>query len=109
CVVVRFFRFRPGVRLIVLSQASLMSLRLQLSRRVLGAPLRHLEQMGAPRLLATLTNDVGFLADSLARLPVLFMHIAILVSCLAYLGWLSWQVLLEITGFMVVGVITYQL
>ncbi|HKH48334.1 MAG TPA: cyclic peptide export ABC transporter [Thermoanaerobaculia bacterium] len=109
CVVVPVFRFISQMMLIDLTQKSLLELRLRLARSILAAPLRHLETIGPHRLLATLTNDIGVLVDSMAVIPILVMHTTIVVSCLIYLGWLSWLVLLEIAGFIVLGVVTYQL
>ena len=45
--------------LIYLSQEAVYNLRLSLSRGILSTPLRNLEELGANRLLATLTEDVG--------------------------------------------------
>ncbi|HEX2224723.1 MAG TPA: cyclic peptide export ABC transporter [Thermoanaerobaculia bacterium] len=109
CVVLPVFRFFSQVLLIDLTQKSLLELRVRLAERVLSAPLRHLESLGRPKLLATLTNDIGVIVESLILVPVLFMHLAIVVSCLAYLGYLSWLMLLQISAFIVIGVITYQL
>lgn len=109
CVVLPVFRFFSQMLLIDLSQKSLLQLRLRLARSILSAPLRHLEKVGPHRLLATLTNDIGVLVDSMAQIPILFMHTTIVLCCLGYMGWLSWLVLLEIAGFIVLGMVTYQL
>jgi hypothetical protein len=66
--------------------------------------MRHLEKVGPHRLLATLTNDIGVIVDAMTTIPILFMHVAVVLSYLIYLGWLSWLVLLEIAGFIVLGV-----
>ncbi len=109
CVILPVFRFFSQVLLIDLTQKSLLELRVRLAERVLNAPLRHLENLGRPKLLATLTNDIGVIVESLIMVPTLFMHLAIVVSCMGYLGYLSWMMLLQISGFIVLGVITYQL
>lgn len=109
CLVLPVFRFISQMLLINLTQQSLLALRLRLARSILAAPLRHLETVGRHRLLATLTTDIGVLVDSMAMIPILVMHTAVVVSCLLYLGWLSWVVLLEIAGFIVLGIVTYQL
>jgi putative ATP-binding cassette transporter len=109
CVVLPVFRLLSQVLLIRLTQRSLLQLRLQLSRRILAAPLRQLEGVGPHRLLGALTTDINQIIEALVSLPLLFMHLAIFLSCLAYLGWLSWTVLLEVIGFIILGVITYQL
>jgi len=109
CVVLPVFRFISQMLLINLTQQSLLALRLRLARSILSAPLRHLETVGPHRLLATLTTDIGVLVDAMAMIPILVMHTTVVVSCLLYLGWLSWVVLLEIAGFIVLGIVTYQL
>jgi putative ATP-binding cassette transporter len=109
CVVLPVCRFFSQVLLVILSQKALLSLRVRLSGRILAAPLRQLETIGAPRLLATLTNDIGMIIDSIGQLPALCMNLAILVSCLTYLGWLSVKMLLEIALFIVLGAVAYQL
>ncbi len=37
------------------------------------------------------------------------MQLFIVVGCLCYLGWLSWAALLGVLGFMVLGILMYQL
>jgi putative ATP-binding cassette transporter len=109
CLALPSFRFLSQKLLIDLTQRSLVNLRLHLSRSILAAPLRHLEKVGPHRLVATLTNDIAVIVDSIGMIPLLLMHSAIVVSCLVYLGWLAPRVLLEVFGFIVVGVVTYQI
>jgi len=109
CVLLPISRFLSQLLLLNLSQRALLALRVRLSQRVLAAPLRQLESLGAPRLLATLTNDIGLIIDAIGVLPGLFMNLAVLLSCLAYLGWLSPAVLSEVLVFIVLGVAAYQL
>jgi putative ATP-binding cassette transporter len=109
CVALPLFRFLSQALLIDVTQRAILSLRMRLTRHVLAAPLRHLEKLGAPRLLATLVNDVNEVVTALGMLPVLFMHLAVVISCLAYLGWLSWHLLLQISLFIVIGIVSYML
>jgi putative ATP-binding cassette transporter len=108
CVVLPVSRYISQILVINLSLSSLLELRLRLSRRVLQAPLRQLESIGAPRLLATLTNDVGTLADTLLVVPLLLMHGSLVISSFLYLGWLNWRLFLEVACVIVLGVLTYQ-
>ena len=109
CIALPLFRFFSRVILIQLVQRSLVTFRLQLARRVLASPLRRLEDLGPHRLLAVLTNDIGTIVDSFGMVPVLLMHVATLISCLIYLGSLSWLMALEVVGFLIIGAVTYQL
>ncbi len=102
-------RISAQVLLNNLHQGALMDLRMKLSRRILGAPLRRLEELGRHRLLATLTDDVVTVGYGLTVVPFLFVNLAIVSGCLTYLLWLSWKVFLAMAGFMVVGLLTYWL
>ncbi|MGI0487751.1 cyclic peptide export ABC transporter [Pantanalinema rosaneae CENA516] len=84
--------------LIRLSQEAVFRLQLRLSRQILASELSHLEQLGASRLLATLTEDVLAISNAVFILPFLFINLAIVAGCLTYITWLSWQVLLIILG-----------
>jgi len=108
CLLMVVSRFVSNVLLIRLSQNAVFDLRVSLSRRILSAPLRRLEELGAPRLLASLTDDVPVIANALVSIPLLFMNMVIVAGCLIYLGWLSWWVLLGVLGFMALGVVVYQ-
>jgi putative ATP-binding cassette transporter len=109
CLIMLASRVVSGVLLNSLSQAAMFNLCMKLSRKILNAPLRQLEELGAPRLLASLTGDVPVIANTITLIPVLCMQIAILGGCLIYLAWLSWKVLLLVLGFMAFGVVSYQI
>ena len=86
-----------------------MELRLGLCRRILASPLRLVEQLGAPRILASLTDDIPAITASLASLPMLFMELTIVLGCMAYLLWLSPRLFLILLGFVIVGAISYRI
>lgn len=92
-----------------LAQNTVLELRTKLSRRILAAPLLRLEEIGSHRLLAALTQDVATIVIAMQSLPLLFVHGALVLGSLVYLGWLSWKVLVIVVGCLVVGVVTYQL
>ncbi len=92
------------VMLIRLSQNAVLALRMRLSRQILASELSHLEQLGNPRLLATLTEDVQAVANSVYVIPFLCIDVAMVLGCLVYITWLSWLVLLILVSLMVVGI-----
>lgn len=92
-----------------LSQDTLFELRLYLSRRILDAPTRRLEEVGSHQLLATLTGDVERIAGALVTIPTLCMHASVLFCCLLYMGYLSWFMLLMVLAFVVMGGLSYRL
>ncbi|HEV7669183.1 MAG TPA: cyclic peptide export ABC transporter [Thermoanaerobaculia bacterium] len=108
CAMLPAFRMASQVLLLQLSQHSLLQARLQLTRRVLAAPLRQLEGIGPHRLMTVLTNDIAQIVEALAQLPVLFMHLAVVLGCLGYIAWLSPTAFSYVILFLVLGVTTYH-
>ncbi|TFI52588.1 cyclic peptide export ABC transporter [Mastigocladus laminosus UU774] len=96
------------VMLIRLSQNAVLQLRMRLSRQILSSELSHLEALGSPRLLATLTEDVQAVADGVYQMPFLFMNLAIILGCVVYITWLSWIVLVMVAGLTVVAIASCQ-
>jgi putative ATP-binding cassette transporter len=109
CLVVPVNRFVSGVVLLRLTQQALFQLRMNLCRAVLATPLRQLETIRDHRILTTLANDVGSLTEALAQVPLLLMHTTMVIGALAYLGWLSWKLLILLFFFLAVGILGYQL
>ena len=90
------------------SQGLIADLRQDLVRKILAVPLRQLEDIGAPRILVALTDDVMRISEALLAIPTFAMNIAILLGGAVYLGWLSPMVLLATLGFVLFGALIYQ-
>jgi putative pyoverdin transport system ATP-binding/permease protein len=95
--------------LIDLAQNSIYELRLRLSRQILAAPFQKLEELGASKLLVTLTDDVSSLSNSISILPFLCIDIAIISSCLIYLAYLSGVVFAVTIVLLIVALVSIQL
>ena len=89
------------------SQGAVSALRNQLVRKILSVPLRQLENIGASRLMVALTDDVMNITQAFLAIPIVAINIAILLGGAAYLGWLSWRVLLVLGLFSIVGALGY--
>ena len=109
CLLLPLSRFASQALLTRFSARVIFDLRMNLCRRVLAAPLRLLEGLGPHRILAILTEDIPVIAETLINVPLLCMHLAIVSGCMIYLGWLSFNVLLGVLIFMVLGVVSYRL
>ncbi len=90
------------------AQGAVSDLRRDLVRQVLSVPLRELEQIGSPRILVALTDDVFNISQALLAVPVLVGNIAILLGGAAYLGWLSWKVLVGMVVLIGLGALSYR-
>jgi putative pyoverdin transport system ATP-binding/permease protein len=100
--------FSSQVLLVRASQGAIFQLRILLSRLILASPLRTLEQIGNPQLLATLTDDVESVSRSFSVLPGLCNAMAIVAGCLFYMAWLSWTAFLVLVGLIIFGVFSYE-
>lgn len=91
------------VVLIHLSQNAIFQLQMRLSRQILATELSHLEKLGFPRLLATLTEDVQAISNAVYIIPFLCINIAIVAGGLVYITWLSWKVFLIVVVLSVIA------
>lgn len=90
------------------AQETIARLRRDMARKILSAPLRLLESLGAARLMSSLTQDVNVISDAYRALPRMVANATILVACGLYLAWLSPFVLAGVMLFGILGVFTYR-
>ena len=109
CVFLPLTSFISEAILARLTQGELFNLRMQLGRRILQAALRHLEMLGPARVMTAFSDDIPRIVEALNRVPRLCLNMAIVLSGLFYLGWLSWRVLLLVLLFFVLGLLVYEL
>lgn len=91
------------------SQQNCVNLRRHLVKKILAVPLRQLEEIGVPRVMVTLTEDVLTLTEAMLIIPTFAVNVAILLCGAAYLGWLSWSVLLTMGVFILLGAAGYRI
>ena len=109
CLVAAANKALSQILLVRFYTGTVFNLRLQLSRQILKAPLRHLEELGHHRLLATFTEDTMVITNALTQLPNLCTNFVIVVGCLIYMLWLSWVLFLLVLGGVALGALTYHL
>jgi len=107
CIAVLLVRVGSQAVLIRLGQGWGFNLYTRLSRQILATPLRQLEMIGTPRLLAVLTEDVPATTAALLGVPIFCVNAAIFLCCLAYLAWLSLSLFFGVLIFSAVGVFSY--
>jgi putative ATP-binding cassette transporter len=109
CLLVPASRIAAELLLGHIGQGALFELRMALSRQILGVPLRRLEELGPHRLLAALTEDIPSITNIVTVIPILCINAAVAVSCLVYMGWLSWPMLLAVLLVIGLGIVSYRL
>ncbi|HEX6046930.1 MAG TPA: cyclic peptide export ABC transporter [Pyrinomonadaceae bacterium] len=102
---------RAGSALLLVSigQSAMLQLRLRISRQILDVPLKRLEDVGMPRLLAILTDDILNLMNAIANLPVVCINVAAVVTCLLFLAWQSLSLFLIVMVLIVLLLFTAQI
>src|SRR5688572_9821709 len=108
CLLLPLARFTSQILLTQLSQRGIFELRLQMSRQILSAALRRLEEVGSARIMSSLTDDLFIITTTLISIPVLFMQLAVVIGCLAYMAWLSWTAFLAVLVFMALGILSFR-
>ncbi|GAB7536931.1 cyclic peptide export ABC transporter [Burkholderia sp. 22PA0099] len=103
CVLQLASKAASELALLQISQSMIFKLRISLSRKLLATPLRKLQSMGPAALLAILTEDLSTFATCSQLLPILFGNAIVLLACLGYIAWLSWQSFLALVLFLVAG------
>lgn len=109
CLVLPLARFSSELLVTYLGQNTIYRMRMEMCGRILTVPLRQLEILGAPRLLAILTADIPAITNVATFMPTLFINVAIVIGSLVYLGLLSWQLSLAALGLVALGMAGYQL
>lgn len=109
CIVLPVSRIISQLLLIKLAQKAIFDLRMRLSRQILSTPLRFLEEVGAHRLMAALTDDVQVISGGLISVPIICLQAAVLVGCVVYMGFLSVPLLLAVVAFIFLGMTSVQL
>jgi putative pyoverdin transport system ATP-binding/permease protein len=92
-----------------LAQDAIYKLRLRISGWILASPLQQLEEIGANRLLATLTEDIQAISNGMFNIPTVCINLAIIAAALSYLGYLSVWVLMGTIAFLVISISLVQL
>lgn len=95
--------------LLSLSQEELCRIRLSFSQRVMELPLKRIEEIGGPDLMASLTNDVEKIAASLRQIPTIFLSGSMIFGAGLYVAWLSWPLFLITLALLSCGVYLYRL
>lgn len=99
-ITTRFFSRRSVVSL---SERALADLRKRMARSLLNAPLRTIEQIGTPKLLGALTEDILVLSTGLMALYGALVDLVVIVACLVYMALLSIKMAAVLVAFIALG------
>jgi putative ATP-binding cassette transporter len=88
---------------------AIFDLRLRLCHDILATPLRNLEEIGDPRLMASLVDDVASISTAVNFLPPFWMQLALIAAAMVYMAWLSPTLFLLVLGGFVLALGSFRL
>ncbi len=88
--------------LTVLGHHFVYGLRTRLVKQILDTDIARLEAIGSAALLASLSADIRNVTIAFVRLPELVQGVVLTLASVAYLGWLSWPILLITAAWIIV-------
>lgn len=109
CLSTLVFRSGATIGLIRIAQSASFRLRMELSSKLLATPLPKLQQIGKAELHGILTSDIMTVTQALHVLPLVLSDLVLVLVCLAYLAWLSYELFVGLALSLAVGLICYLL
>jgi putative pyoverdin transport system ATP-binding/permease protein len=103
------FRSWSEITLIKLAQSMMMRLRITLSQQLLSTPQEKLQRLSKSDLFVILTRDIAVFSQTAQLLPMMFNNLVIIVGCLVYLAWISWQLSAILLGCMIISMVLYPI
>ena len=79
-----------------------------LCRKVAATPLPKLEEIGGPRVMTCLTDDIDALSSAVLTIPSLVIDLAMLGGCAIYLAWTSRIAALAVMVLVVLVTLPYR-
>jgi putative ATP-binding cassette transporter len=101
-------RSASALALIYLSQAATLHLRIELSKKFLATPHLKIRSIGRAECLQILTNDIMIFTQAFVSIPTALSDGILIVVCLGYMAWVSWQLFLMFSAVLTVSVVAYH-
>ena len=92
-----------------IGQDVVRGLRLTLARRILAAPIDELERFRTHRLIPVLSHDVSTVSGLCLSLPYTVVSALVVLGCLLWLVWLSWQLALLLVVVVALAIVIHGL
>jgi putative ATP-binding cassette transporter len=108
CVVMTLTRAVANATMVRLAQGAVSRLWVHMGRALLDVPLARFEALDRAAVLAVLTEDVETVAGALVSIPMLCINATIVVSCFAFVVWLSPPLFAWGLAIAVAGLVGYE-
>ncbi len=107
CLTYLVMKTSSELSLMHLVQSVILRLRVELSQKLLATPLKKLQAVGKAELLAIMTNDISAFVQAFQALPMALGNAVIVLTCFAYMAWLSWSLFLLFAGIIIASLFGY--
>jgi putative ATP-binding cassette transporter len=91
-----------------IAQTATFNIRLRIAKQIVETPLADIERIGPRRLIGAMTMDARRSGDALPLRVNLLPSVSFLVSCLAYLAYLSLPGFVAIVATVIIGGVWYR-
>ena len=108
CLFIVIFRTLSQVTLSRIAMELASDQRIDLYRKVANARIAALEQVGIPKLLATINQDLPAVVAGAQHLPDLLINSVTIIGMLGFLLYMNASVFWFVIGAILFGVLTYQ-
>jgi len=108
CLAYMVLKYCSEVALLHLTQTATSQLRAMLSRKVLATSPAKLDEVGKPGVLLILTRDIDIFVQFYQNMPLVCGDAVIVVACLGYMAWMSWEICAAFAVFLTAGLLTYH-
>jgi len=90
------------IAILHLTQNAVLNMRVNLGKKLLSTPIKQLQAIGKPGLLAILTRDIDSFIGALQIAPRILTDGIVVLACFGYLAWLSSPVFFMLGGTLIV-------
>jgi putative ATP-binding cassette transporter len=109
CIAMLIGKSCSELTLLNITQDAIFRLRIDLSKKLLATPLRRLQSIGHDGLFVILTRDIEAFVQAFQHLPTSFANSIVLISCLVYLTYTSWELVAVLLVCLCFGVVAFQM
>lgn len=97
CGIILLLRSFSLVVVTILTKDIMADLRISLCKKIHLARVKEIENIGFPKLINILTQDIQFMGFAASGIPILFIESITILGLLAYLFFLDWKISLFTT------------
>lgn len=105
CALILLLRSFSLITVTIITKDIMADLRISLCKKIHLARVKEIENIGFPKLINILTQDVQFMGFAASGIPILFIEVITICGLLAYLCFLDWKIFILMTVALAISAI----